>query len=310
MNKIIKQAFTLIELLVVIAIIGILSGLIIVSMSGVTNKATIAKAQVFSDSLKNSLLLNLVSEWDFDELTTAVQGTSIYDSWNNGNNMTLSTNSDGLDKLRTGTNCVSGKCLSFDGTDDYAYVSGSGSSTSNLAITGAITLSAWVKFNTTGTDMTIMARGRDGSGTADSGYALWRYSGTNRIYFDTYSTTTRDALTSSAIINDTNWHLITVTWDGTTNANTKKIYVDGTYDNYKTSVISVIGQPAIEFRIGKDGGGNAILNGLLDDMRVYNAVLPTSQIKEQYYLGLNSLLNHRCITLEEYKSKIDSLASF
>ena len=52
MNKFIKQAFTLIELLVVIAIIGILSGLIVVSMSGVTQKATIAKAQVFSNSLR------------------------------------------------------------------------------------------------------------------------------------------------------------------------------------------------------------------------------------------------------------------
>ena len=49
MHKIKQLAFTLIELLVVIAVIGILSGLIVVSMSGVTNKATIAKAQVFSN---------------------------------------------------------------------------------------------------------------------------------------------------------------------------------------------------------------------------------------------------------------------
>jgi prepilin-type N-terminal cleavage/methylation domain-containing protein len=54
MNELIKKAFTLIELLVVIAIIGILSGLIVVSMGGVTQKANIAKAQVFSNSLKNA----------------------------------------------------------------------------------------------------------------------------------------------------------------------------------------------------------------------------------------------------------------
>ncbi|MDD5569203.1 MAG: prepilin-type N-terminal cleavage/methylation domain-containing protein [Candidatus Pacebacteria bacterium] len=45
MHKI--KAFTLIELLVVIAIIGILSGLIIVGMSGATQKATIAKRRLF-----------------------------------------------------------------------------------------------------------------------------------------------------------------------------------------------------------------------------------------------------------------------
>lgn len=56
-QKVLKQnktlfsatAFTLIELLVVIAIIGILSGLIIVTMSGATNSANDAKrkAQCF-----------------------------------------------------------------------------------------------------------------------------------------------------------------------------------------------------------------------------------------------------------------------
>ena len=55
MNRFIKKAFTLIELLVVIAIIGILSGLIVVTMSGVTQKARIAKAQAFSNSLRNAL---------------------------------------------------------------------------------------------------------------------------------------------------------------------------------------------------------------------------------------------------------------
>jgi prepilin-type N-terminal cleavage/methylation domain-containing protein len=58
MKKTVSIAFTLIELLVVIAIIGILSGLIVVTMNGVTQKANIAKAQVFSNSLRNALMLN------------------------------------------------------------------------------------------------------------------------------------------------------------------------------------------------------------------------------------------------------------
>ncbi|MFA5432383.1 MAG: type II secretion system protein [Candidatus Paceibacterota bacterium] len=118
-------AFTLIELLVVIAIIGILSGLIVVSMSGVTQKANIAKAQVFSNSLRNSLMLNIVGEWKFDDLSEAKDNASILDSWGAVNSGTLDTNlvvADTTDKLKLGTDCVSGKCLYFDGTNDYVSI--------------------------------------------------------------------------------------------------------------------------------------------------------------------------------------------
>ena len=62
-----NKSFTLIELLVVIVIIGILAGVIIVSTSSSINKANLAKAQSFSNTVQNELLLNLVSEWTFDE---------------------------------------------------------------------------------------------------------------------------------------------------------------------------------------------------------------------------------------------------
>jgi prepilin-type N-terminal cleavage/methylation domain-containing protein len=51
-----KKAFTLIELLVVIAIIGILSGVIIVSMNGATNAATDAVRKNDISSLRKALL--------------------------------------------------------------------------------------------------------------------------------------------------------------------------------------------------------------------------------------------------------------
>jgi prepilin-type N-terminal cleavage/methylation domain-containing protein len=103
MHKLLKQAFTLIELLVVIAIIGILSGLIVVSMSGVTQKATIAKAQVFSNSLRNSLMLNLISEWKLDG--------NANDSWSGGNNGTWYGSEEGTNtsaNYRPSDECVSG----------------------------------------------------------------------------------------------------------------------------------------------------------------------------------------------------------
>ncbi|MFA5013406.1 MAG: prepilin-type N-terminal cleavage/methylation domain-containing protein, partial [Candidatus Paceibacterota bacterium] len=50
------RAFTLIELLVVIAIVGILSGLIIVTMSGATNSATDAKRKTAISGLAKALM--------------------------------------------------------------------------------------------------------------------------------------------------------------------------------------------------------------------------------------------------------------
>jgi len=310
MNKLIKQAFTLIELLVVIAIIGILSGLIIVSMSGVTQKATIAKAQVFNNSLRNALMLNLVSEWKFDELITATEGTSIQDSWGGINNGILDTYISTVDPVtnKISTDCISGKCLSFDGVDDYVYISGSDSISSNLAITGAITLSVWTKFNDIGTNRAIMGRGRYRSSNGDYGYGISRRNDTNAIKFDTYSTTTRDTLDSLFIFNDSSWHLITATWDGTTNTNGKKIYIDGILDAQSTSLISTMGQPSYQFMIGVTAANTYFFNGLIDDVRIYNMAISISQIKEQYYAGLNSLLTKSSITKEEYNKKLNELA--
>ncbi|MFA5072053.1 MAG: LamG-like jellyroll fold domain-containing protein [Candidatus Pacearchaeota archaeon] len=310
MLKIKQIAFTLIELLVVIAIIGILSGMIVVSMGGVTNKATIAKAQVFSNSLRNSLLINIIGEWKIDELTTATEGTIIQDSWGGNNNGILDTyvsTVDAVNKIKTGTDCISGNCLSFDGIDDYVYVSGSDAASSPLAITGAITLSSWVKFSNSGVTGAIIARGINLAATGDFGYVLARYSANNLIYWYIHNATNTSGTTSTTAITDTNWHFITATWNGTTNTNGIKIYIDGIVDKQGTSAVTAIGQPAYQLRIGKTSDGNFPLNGLIDDARVYNAAIPISQIQEQYYIGLNKLFNNGGISKEEYQNRIEEL---
>ncbi|MDD4531537.1 MAG: type II secretion system protein, partial [Candidatus Pacebacteria bacterium] len=114
MKEILKKSFTLIELLVVIAIIGILSGLIVVTMNGVTAKANIAKSQVFSNSLRNALMLNLVSEWKFDGSGLsdgATANTSYFvDTWSQKNGSVTAT----PPTVLSGNNCVSNSCLAFN----------------------------------------------------------------------------------------------------------------------------------------------------------------------------------------------------
>lgn len=113
---------------------------------------------------------------------------------------------------------------------------------------------------------------------------------------------------SFKIIDDNNWHYAVATWDGTNNADGKKIYIDGALDNKKTSTISAMGQPTYQFRIGAGSSSLLPLNGLIDDVRVYNATMPTSRIKEQYCAGLNGLLKNGEITKEDYLSRIGIIA--
>ncbi|MDD4661943.1 MAG: type II secretion system protein, partial [Candidatus Pacebacteria bacterium] len=132
------KSFTLIELLVVIVIIGILAGVIIVSTSSSINKANLAKAQSFSNTVQNELLLNLVSEWTFDE-------GGAEDTWGN-NDATLGdgATSTTYPTLVTGDNCISGSCMSFDG-GDYVTVASNGL---NKFSAQSFTISEWFKPNT------------------------------------------------------------------------------------------------------------------------------------------------------------------
>jgi len=293
-------AFTLIELLVVIAIIGILSALIIVGMSSATQKANIAKSQVFAGSLRNSLMNDLISEWRFDG--------NANDSWSGGNNGALVGVSH-LPVPKSGSDCVFGGCYLFDGSEDYIEVTGSNVSTSNLAITGAITLSVWAKLNDVGTDKAIMGRGKPWAGNTDSGYFLGRYNTDNKMDFYTYSTALGDRLQSNYIFNNANWHYVVATWDGTTSTNGKKIYIDGVLDNQKTSTISQMGQPNYTFRVGASGSGNFPLLGLIDEVRVFDAAMPTSQIQQDYFAGINKLFAKNKITQPDYQQHLANLSA-
>ncbi|MCH8741479.1 LamG domain-containing protein [Patescibacteria group bacterium] len=98
-----QRAFTLIELLVVIGIIGVLGGIVLVALGAARDRAIIARAQMFSNSLKGGLDDAIIGWWSFDDCTAR-------DPW--GNN----------DGTIAGAICVQGilrNALSFDGVDDH-----------------------------------------------------------------------------------------------------------------------------------------------------------------------------------------------
>jgi prepilin-type N-terminal cleavage/methylation domain-containing protein len=297
-----RVAFTLIELLVVIAIVGILSGLIVVSMSGVTQKATIAKAQVFSNSLRNSLMLNLVSEWKLDQIVGSIAPYTVSDSWSGGNTGTLMNGASNACSLASPfscpqlvtSGCPSGNCLSFDGADDYVAIN-------NISISNnaPITVSFWAKTvsNTTLDDVLIIY-GRDGTTSECLGLYY-------RVADNYVRVTTWGSDYATGFVKDFNvWHY----WAITYNLTSVLIYRDGVVDPIGVQ------NKTISFTLNRLLIGTALytnnyFNGYIDDVRLYNVSIPTSQIKEQYYVGLNKLFANGGITNEEYSQRLNGLAS-
>jgi len=296
-----RTAFTLIELLVVIAIIGILSGLIVVSMSGVTNKATIAKAQVFSNSLRNSLLLNLVSEWKFDEAS----GTSIVDSWSGGHAGTL-VGATHLPVRKTGSECINGSCLSFDGIDDYVTFG-------NVLTPDRInsrTYSVWIK-PAAQSNNTIFSLGN--LYVTKGGYAIFSISSPSQIdvSYDFNVSPYHFNLNCATDLNQ--WNYLTFAINVSTNT-TVTIYKNGIETDETIQARATTTPNDTSFSIGTRLSGASNLpiyffNGLIDDVRVYDATISTSQIKEQYYAGLNNLFANGAISSNEYYSRISEFSS-
>jgi prepilin-type N-terminal cleavage/methylation domain-containing protein len=290
MDKFIKQAFTLIELLVVIAIIGILSGLIVVSMGGMTTKATIAKAQVFSNSLRNSLMLNLISEWRFDGNTN--------DSWSNGNNGIWYGSAGGANtsaNYRPSSECISGQCLNFDGTDDYVEMPDSNS----LNIVNEITIGVWVKHGQNGVYDGILQKG---SFSNNYGSYEMHLADNNQIKF-VLNNGAIVAVSSGTVLQSDGWCYLVGTYD----KQYLKIYKNGVLDGSPLAYTSNISIDANPLRIGEYYSSLFLFTGLIDDIRIYNTAMSISQIKESYYAGLNSLLSNGNINTLEYKERLNNL---
>jgi prepilin-type N-terminal cleavage/methylation domain-containing protein len=307
-----KASFTLIELLVVIAIIGILSGLVLAGLNGATQSATMAKSKVFANSLRDSLGANLISQWNFDGSGVADGGNTttayIQDSWSGGNNGTLSATPP---TVLSGSNCVSGSCLYFNGSSNYVDF---GNNTNLSMGTGDATVSLWVNFDnaTAPQGETLAYCGNTSSGLGYPGYWVLRSGGTSQLkvsFSDGTVSFVVAYLSSSGSLVANNWYNIVVVF---TRASVAQAYINGVKQaGYSLDISGQQGSITnySNYRIGAVSSSVYRLAGKMDEVRVFNAAMSTSQIQEQYYAGLKSLLAKGEITQEGYDSRAAELVN-
>ncbi|MFA5086025.1 MAG: LamG-like jellyroll fold domain-containing protein [Candidatus Paceibacterota bacterium] len=287
-------AFTLIELLVVIAIIGILSGLIVITMNGVTAKANVAKAQVFSNSLRNALMLNFLSEWKFDETA----GISVADSWGSNAGTLTNFTFDSTDGWRSGSQCVYGGCLQFDGANDIASF---GNLSSSLG--QSFTFEIWA-YRLGSTDSYGLIAGIDASSWSTTGGFLL-FDSNSSIYarLRNHLQSTEINSTLIPVVNDVWRHYVAV-W----NKPNLDIYLNGSKVGSSSVWNYDVGWNNRTMTMGSWGGSTQGFYGILDTVRVYGVAMPISGIQENYYSGLNLLFTKKEITKEEYLSRLNSVA--
>lgn len=163
-------------------------------------------------------------------------------------------------------------CLSFDGTDDHALTAlGSGV----LDFTGSITMSAWVRINTGVTNSGYVICKRDATSASWGLFAAENLGVVDR--FALIGGSTSDFRTG-AVITPATWIHVAATINGTAG----EIFTNGASAATGT-VAAIASNSSVPILIGARGNTlptvTSLLNGQLDDIRVYNRVLSAAEIR-------------------------------
>ncbi|MBI2610307.1 hypothetical protein HYW53_04050 [Candidatus Giovannonibacteria bacterium] len=179
-----------------------------------------------------------------------------------------------------------GQALSFDGTDDLVLIGNN----SNFALQ-TYTMSAWVKLNVTNAYQMVVGLQTEG-GTADIAGAYLRFDNTGHLtHFvarDPNLWAGGEVDTTTTYSADT-WYHVAATKIGAT----LKIFVNGTEAASGTITTETIDYSSAStpkttigaFWDGQSSSFGSIMNGSIDDVRIYNRALLADEIKRLYQMG-------------------------
>jgi len=168
------------------------------------------------------------------------------------------------------------KAISFNGTSQGA------TSSSAVIPTPASTISLW--YNGNGTALTEFYILGVGVGSGNYGLNISYYDDGSGAHF--YGGVVDNGSyqgvgTGDTIVDANEWYHIALTWDGSTNPNSMKLYLNGTLETEITPTITAASITYSPFGIGKlnhTGGSPSYAPGFVDQVRIYASVLTPQDI--------------------------------
>jgi hypothetical protein len=175
--------------------------------------------------------------------------------------------------------CISGKCLSFDGTNDYVSMG----DVLDMG-TGNFTVSAWVKSTSTATGNNNGIVYKRGTAYGYSpGFRLNMPNGQFNFHIadgTNYQTVT---VGSAGQYNDGKWHFVSAT---ATRGSEMRIYVDGESKGFVTENNVGNIDTSAPLGIGAYIGSYHFFSGSIDEVRIHPFARSAEQIKMDYNSGL------------------------
>ncbi len=178
-----------------------------------------------------------------------------------------------------------GQAINFDGVNDSVLVAHS--SLLDLDMTETATFSFWI--NKTSASATAGPIYKRTSGSPGYSIDILTTGAVSFSIGDLFSNNNRVGYETSSTMNLNQWYHVVVTYDGSITSTGIKIYFDGVlqpmtnaFDNYGGGSSS----NGFDFSLGARETGTArLLDGKMDEVRMYNRVLSDSEIKQLYLLG-------------------------
>jgi prepilin-type N-terminal cleavage/methylation domain-containing protein len=290
-----SEGLTLVEMIVVVGIVGVLATVLYVNFSeDSTNEATLTKAKAFATSIPLSLPTAFVSEWKFNGDTAAGSAalvSDLKDTWgaNDG------TPSAVAPTVREGKDCISEKCLEFNGSTNSIAMA-------NMeASFASVTVSSWVNIkgnSASGSYQSILNQSND----VQHRFSFY-IANTNKVpggWIRSSDNTSNISFSSPEGLSMNRWHHVVYTLSGTN----MRIYIDGDKKLDATLSNSIYTTATLRATIGSFvDRGTYTLNGSIDDIHVYKEALTVAEIQEQYRAGLDILLSKNAMNLEEYNQR-------
>ena len=164
--------------------------------------------------------------------------------------------------------------FTFDGNSDFVRIG-----TTSLGITNAISISAWAKTNSSTLNQYIIAE--DPRSTNNRNWLLqFRANGEIQCVVWASNGSSITSAVTPLTYNNGNWIHILATFDGTTNANGLKIYVNGLNVVQATASVSgIFSSSSSEPIIGGESTSPTLpFNGNLDEVAVWNSAINISDV--------------------------------